>query len=196
MRSDSDKHICKVSCWSVYKCRRSYVNKEPTFRGGRRSVGGLRKAEYYVLSLFVGKAGENNDPPTSGMGSKDHEETFHLQPTKMTPVKILFRLRKCAGWSVSSLDAHFRRYLFWCCGKYMCDTSTWYSNKIIFAIVVNFCLNQAHPLISLLVRYMQKKGICLACPLVETVSTYSKYLQSYWGLNFLLICISLILIKN
>ena len=32
---------------------------------------------------------------------------------KMSTVKILMGLRKCAGWSGSSLGAHFRRYVSW-----------------------------------------------------------------------------------
>ena len=31
--------------------------------------------------------------------------------------KILIRLRKCGGWSGSSLGAHVRRYFFWCSGS-------------------------------------------------------------------------------
>ena len=40
-----------------------------------------------------------------------HEETLHPWLSKMHPVKILFRLHKCAGWSVSSLWAHIRHFL-------------------------------------------------------------------------------------
>ena len=40
------------------------------------------------------------------------EETLHPWLPKMRPVKILIRLRVCAGWSESSLGAHFRRYVF------------------------------------------------------------------------------------
>ena len=29
------------------------------------------------------------------------------------PLKILIRLRECAGWSESSLGAHIQRYVFW-----------------------------------------------------------------------------------
>ena len=32
-------------------------------------------------------------------------------------VKILIRLHECTGWSESSLDRHFRRYVFWRCGS-------------------------------------------------------------------------------
>ena len=42
---------------------------------------------------------------------------------KMRPMKILIRLRECAGWSESSLGAHVRRYLSWCfdsAGRYDC----------------------------------------------------------------------------
>ena len=45
-----------------------------------------------------------------------HEETLHPWLSKMHPVKILIRLRECAGWSESWLGAHVRRYIFWCCG--------------------------------------------------------------------------------
>ena len=33
--------------------------------------------------------------------------------SKICLVKILIRLRACAGWSESSLDAYVRRYVFW-----------------------------------------------------------------------------------
>ena len=41
-----------------------------------------------------------------------HEETLHPWLSKMRPVKILIRLRKCADWSESLLCAHVRRYVF------------------------------------------------------------------------------------
>ena len=49
-----------------------------------------------------------------------------LQPwlSSMRPVKVLIRLRECAVWSESSLDAHVRRYVFYRCGsnlpQYIC----------------------------------------------------------------------------
>ena len=45
-----------------------------------------------------------------------HEETLHSWLSKMRPVKILIRLRKCAGWSESSLGGHIWKYIFWRCG--------------------------------------------------------------------------------
>ena len=42
-----------------------------------------------------------------------HEETLHPWLSKMRPVKILIRLRECAGWSESPLGAHVRRYFSW-----------------------------------------------------------------------------------
>ena len=33
--------------------------------------------------------------------------------------RILIRLRECAGWSVSSLGAYVRKYVFWRCGSYV-----------------------------------------------------------------------------
>ena len=44
-----------------------------------------------------------------------HEETLHPSLSRMCPVKILIRLRECAGWSESSLGAHIRRYFFCRC---------------------------------------------------------------------------------
>ena len=41
-----------------------------------------------------------------------HEETLHPWLSKMHTMKILIRLRKCAGWSKSSLCAHIQRYVF------------------------------------------------------------------------------------
>ena len=38
-----------------------------------------------------------------------HEETLHPWLPKMHTVKILIRLRECAGWSETSLGAHVRR---------------------------------------------------------------------------------------
>ena len=46
-----------------------------------------------------------------------HAETLHPWLLKIRPVKILIRLRECAGWSESSLGAHVRRYVFWRCGS-------------------------------------------------------------------------------
>ena len=45
------------------------------------------------------------------------DETLHPWLSKMRSVKILIRLRECAGLSKSSLGAHVRRYVFWCCGS-------------------------------------------------------------------------------
>ena len=47
------------------------------------------------------------------------KKTLHPWLSKMCPVKILIRLRECAGWSESSLGAqcHIQRYVFWCCGS-------------------------------------------------------------------------------
>ena len=42
-----------------------------------------------------------------------HEETLRPWLSKMCPVRILISLRKCAGWSESSLGAIVRRYAFW-----------------------------------------------------------------------------------
>ena len=39
-----------------------------------------------------------------------HEETLHPWLSQKRPVKILIRLRECAGWSESYLGAHVRRY--------------------------------------------------------------------------------------
>ena len=45
------------------------------------------------------------------------KQTFHPSLPKMRQVKILIRLRGCAGWSESSLGAHIRWYVFWCYGS-------------------------------------------------------------------------------
>ena len=37
---------------------------------------------------------------------------------KMPPLKIQIRLPESTGWSESSLGAHVRRYIFWCCGSW------------------------------------------------------------------------------
>ena len=44
---------------------------------------------------------------------------------KMRPMKVLIRLRKCAGTSESSLGAHARRYAFWRYGPiiFICNTN-------------------------------------------------------------------------
>ena len=44
------------------------------------------------------------------------EETLHLWVFKMRPLKILIRLRECAGWSESSMGARVRRFVSWRCG--------------------------------------------------------------------------------
>ena len=41
-----------------------------------------------------------------------HEETLQLWLSKMCTVKILIRLRECAGWSESSLGTRGRKYVF------------------------------------------------------------------------------------
>ena len=51
--------------------------------------------------------------------SYPHEETLRPLLSKMCPVKILIRLRECAGWSKSSLGAHVRRYVFWRCSFFV-----------------------------------------------------------------------------
>ena len=38
---------------------------------------------------------------------------------KMRIVKILIRVRECAGWSEALLVAHVRSYVFWSCGSYL-----------------------------------------------------------------------------
>ena len=40
----------------------------------------------------------------------------------MCPVKILIRLRECAGWSESLLGTHIQRYIFGCCGSHVLTT--------------------------------------------------------------------------
>ena len=45
------------------------------------------------------------------------EETLQPWLPKMRQVKILIRLRECAGWSESSLIAHVRMYVFSHCGS-------------------------------------------------------------------------------
>ena len=40
-----------------------------------------------------------------------HEKSLHPWLSKMLLVRILIRLRECAGWSESSLGAHVQRYV-------------------------------------------------------------------------------------
>ena len=51
-----------------------------------------------------------------------HEKILPFWPSKLWPVKILIRLRECAGWSESSLGAHVQRYVFCRCGP--CEDSS------------------------------------------------------------------------
>ena len=51
------------------------------------------------------------------------EGTLHHWLSKMCPVKILIRLRECAGWSESSLGAYAQRYVFWRFGS---DSTVFY----------------------------------------------------------------------
>ena len=44
-----------------------------------------------------------------------HEKNLHPWLSKLRQVKILIRLRECAGWSESSLGAHFGSRDFWHC---------------------------------------------------------------------------------
>ena len=44
--------------------------------------------------------------------SSSYKEILQSQLSKICSVKILVRLRKCAGWSESKLGAHVRRYVF------------------------------------------------------------------------------------
>ena len=48
-----------------------------------------------------------------------HEETLYPWLFKIHRVKILIRVCKCVGWFESSLGAHGRRYVFWCCGSFV-----------------------------------------------------------------------------
>ena len=47
-----------------------------------------------------------------------HEQILHPWLLKIRPVKNLIRLRECAGWSESSLEANVRRYVFWRSGSF------------------------------------------------------------------------------
>ena len=50
----------------------------------------------------------------------DQNSLVHMKKlwlSKMHPVKIQIRLRKCAVWSESSLGAHIRMHIFWWCGS-------------------------------------------------------------------------------
>ena len=50
-----------------------------------------------------------------------HMKTLHPWLSKIRPLKISIRLRKCAVWSDSSLST-CPRYVFWCCGS---NVHTW-----------------------------------------------------------------------
>ena len=73
---------------------------------------------------------------------RQHEDSLHPWLSKAHPVKILNTLRKCAGWSESSLGAHVQSYIFWHCGSKdvysiistnnMIELSHYKTNKIAF----------------------------------------------------------------
>ena len=48
---------------------------------------------------------------------------------KIRSVKILIRMRECAGWSESSLYAHFQRYVFWCYVSYIYNWASAWQNQ-------------------------------------------------------------------
>ena len=52
-----------------------------------------------------------------------HEQLLHPWLSKMRSLKILIKLRVCAGWSNFSLYAHVLRYIFWLCGSFISGTS-------------------------------------------------------------------------
>ena len=65
------------------------------------------KSVYMLMRLLIMQSGQNL--------CYRHEETLHPRPSKMHPLKILIRLRGCAGWSEPSLGAHVRRNVLWHC---------------------------------------------------------------------------------
>ena len=80
----------------------------------------LQRGKMYRLTC--GPNGDANQPahPRSLVSLRcPHEETLHPWLSKMRPVKILIRLRECAGWSESSLGAHVQRSFFWRCGPFI-----------------------------------------------------------------------------
>ena len=61
-----------------------------------------------------------------------------------TPIKILIRLCKFAGWSESTLNAHVRRYVWWPCGLYE-KREKRALNPMWTAKIRSACANNARP---------------------------------------------------
>ena len=47
-----------------------------------------------------------------------YEENFAFLTIQRCLVKILIKLRECAGWSESLLGTRVQMYVVWCCGSY------------------------------------------------------------------------------
>ena len=62
------------------------------------------------------------------------KKTLHLCPSKIHPLKVLVRLRECAGSSESSLGAHVRRYIFWRWGSFLLI-------RLTFVVCLDFLIN-------------------------------------------------------
>ena len=63
----------------------------------------------------------------------------------MRPVKILIRLRECAGWSESSRGAHVHRYNFWRFGSYLLlRFYFWYCALILQSFDYALCIQHEH----------------------------------------------------
>ena len=85
------------------KHRNTYMNRnvrKRTFSNGRPT-----KTQ---ISLHIRAVQSDTHSP--------QEQIYHLWLFKMRPVKILIRLRECAGWSESSLG-HCPKVHLWLCGS-------------------------------------------------------------------------------
>ena len=73
----------------------------------------------YLVNVNIpcrNRAAMGENVPSDVRPTKTNQPVHHWL-SKMFAVKILIRLRECAGWSESSLGAHVRRYVVWHCGS-------------------------------------------------------------------------------
>ena len=75
-----------------------------SWRGNKRHLSELQYKKIYLL-IFVPKE-DLDQPVQSEQSSLSTWRNFAYLDIKMSPVKILIRLYRCAGWSESLLDTH------------------------------------------------------------------------------------------
>ena len=106
-------------CITRHRCGLFYVNSSFSFSSMYCNLSrNMRKRTFW----HVPNEDSNQPAPTISLIRVFvvlmKKFTVHTWLFKMRPGKILIRLRKCAGWSESSLGEHALRYIFWRSGSF------------------------------------------------------------------------------